>query len=224
MTGNGWFQILLFFGVILLITKPMGVYLYRVFERKSTWLDPVLCPIERLIYHLCGIEEKKEMKWTEYGVAMLVFSGASLLLLYLIERVQLWLPWNPQKLANVGPDLAWNTAVSFTTNTNWQSYTPESTMSYLTQMAGLAYHNFASAAVGIALAVAVIRGVARKESSTIGNFWVDATRAFLWALQPSAWSARSSWCPREWCRTCIPTPTLTCWSRRSSKRRTPTAA
>jgi K+-transporting ATPase ATPase A chain len=184
MTGNGWFQILLFFGVILLITKPMGVYLYRVFERKSTWLDPVLRPIERLIYRLCGIEEKKEMKWTEYGVAMLVFSAASLLLLYLIERVQLWLPWNPQKLANVGPDLAWNTAVSFTTNTNWQSYTPESTMSYLTQMAGLAYHNFASAAVGIALAVAVIRGVARKESSTIGNFWVDATRAFLWALLP----------------------------------------
>jgi K+-transporting ATPase ATPase A chain len=184
MTGNGWFQILLFFGVILLITKPMGVYLYRVFERKSTWLDPVLRPIERLIYRVCGIEEKKEMKWTEYGVAMLVFSAASLLLLYLIERVQVWLPWNPQKLANVAPDLAWNTAVSFTTNTNWQAYTPESTMSYLTQMAGLAYHNFASAAMGIALAVAVIRGVARKESSTIGNFWVDATRAFLWALLP----------------------------------------
>jgi K+-transporting ATPase ATPase A chain len=184
MTGNGWFQILLFFGVILLITKPMGVYLHRVFERKSTWLDPVLRPIERLIYRACGIEEKKEMKWTEYGVAMLVFSAASLLLLYLIERVQVWLPWNPQKLANVAPDLALNTAVSFTTNTNWQAYTPESTMSYLTQMAGLAYHNFASAAVGIALAVAVIRGVARQESSTIGNFWVDATRAFLWALLP----------------------------------------
>ena len=184
MTGNGWFQILLFFGVILLITKPMGVYLYRVFEGKSTWLDPVLRPIERLIYRVCGIEEKKEMKWTEYGVAMLVFSAASLLLLYLIERVQVWLPWNPQNLANVAPDLAWNTAVSFTTNTNWQAYTPETTMSYLTQMAGLAYHNFASAAVGIALAVAVIRGVARKESSTIGNFWVDATRAFLWALLP----------------------------------------
>jgi K+-transporting ATPase ATPase A chain len=184
MTGNGWFQILLFLGVVLLVTKPMGVYLYRVFERKSTWLDPALRPIERLIYRICGIEEKKEMKWTEYGIAMLVFSGASLLLLYLIERVQLWLPWNPQKLANVAPDLAWNTAVSFTTNTNWQAYTPESTMSYLTQMAGLAYHNFASAAMGIALAVAVIRGVARKESSTIGNFWVDATRAFLWALLP----------------------------------------
>jgi potassium-transporting ATPase potassium-binding subunit len=184
MTGNGWFQILLFLGVVLLVTKPMGVYLYRVFERKSTWLDPVLRPIESLIYRVSGIDEKKEMKWTEYGVTMLVFSGASMLLLYLIERVQLWLPWNPQKLPNVGTDLAWNTAASFTTNTNWQSYVPESTMSYLTQMAGLAYHNFASAAVGIALAIAVIRGVARKESSTIGNFWVDATRAFLWALLP----------------------------------------
>ena len=189
MTGNGWFQILLYFAVLLLITKPMGVYLYRVFERKSTWLDPVLRPIERLIYRTCGIDEQKEMKWTEYGVAMLVFSAASLLLLYLIERVQAWLPLNPQKLANVAPDLAWNTAVSFTTNTNWQSYTPETTMSYLTQMAGLAYHNFASAAVGIALAVAVIRGVARKESKTIGNFWVDTTRAFLWALLPVSLAA-----------------------------------
>ncbi len=184
MTGNGWFQILLYFGVVLLITKPMGVYLYRVFERKSTWLDPVLRPVERLIYWACGIDEKKEMKWTEYGATMLVFSGVSMLLLYLIQRVQFWLPWNPQKLANVAPDLAWNTAASFTTNTNWQSYVPETTMSYLTQMAGLAYHNFASAAVGIALAIALIRGVARKESATIGNFWVDATRAFLWALLP----------------------------------------
>jgi K+-transporting ATPase ATPase A chain len=184
MTGNGWFQILLFFGVVFLLTKPMGVYLYRVFERKSTWLDPVLGPVERLVYRLSGIDDKKEMKWTEYGAAMLVFSGVSMVLLYLIERVQFWLPWNPQKLANVAPDLAWNTAASFTTNTNWQSYTPESTMSYLTQMAGLAYHNFASAAVGIALAIALVRGVARKESKTIGNFWVDATRGFLWALLP----------------------------------------
>ncbi len=184
MTGNGWFQIALYLGVVLLVTKPMGVYLYRVFERKSTWLDPVLRPVERLIYWACGIDDKKEMKWTEYGVTMLIFSGVSMLLLYLIQRVQFWLPWNPQKLANVAPDLAWNTAASFTTNTNWQAYTPETTMSYLTQMAGLAYHNFASAAVGIALAIALIRGVARKESATIGNFWVDATRAFLWALLP----------------------------------------
>jgi K+-transporting ATPase ATPase A chain len=184
MTGNGWLQILLFFGVVLLITKPVGIYLHRVFERKGTPLDFVLRPIERLIYWTCGVDETKEMRWTGYGVAMLLFSGVSLLVLYLLERVQLWLPWNPQKIANVAPDLAWNTAASFTTNTNWQSYTPETTMSYLTQMAGLAYHNFASAAVGIALAIALARGVSRRESKTIGNFWVDTTRAFLWVLLP----------------------------------------
>ncbi|HEY1468746.1 MAG TPA: potassium-transporting ATPase subunit KdpA [Candidatus Acidoferrum sp.] len=184
MTANGWLQIALFFGAVLLVAKPMGLFLYRVYERKSTWLDRVMRPIEKLIYQVCGVDETKEMRWTEYGVAMLLFSGVSLLLLYLIERVQLWLPWNPQKLANVPADLAWNTAVSFTTNTNWQSYTPETTMSYLTQMAGLAYHNFVSAAVGIAVAVAVIRGVARKESKTIGNFWVDTTRGLLWVLLP----------------------------------------
>jgi potassium-transporting ATPase potassium-binding subunit len=184
MTANGWLQIGLFFAVVLLVAKPMGVFLYRVYERKSTWLDRVLRPIEKLIYRVCGVDETKEMRWTEYGVAMLLFSGVSLFLLYLLERVQLWLPWNPQKLGNVAPDLAWNTAVSFTTNTNWQAYTPETTMSYLTQMAGLAYHNFVSAAVGIAVAVAVIRGVARKESKTIGNFWVDTTRGLLWVLLP----------------------------------------
>jgi len=124
------------------------------------------------------------MPWTEYGIAMLLFSAVSMILLYLMERFQHWLPLNPQKLANVAPDLAWNTAASFTTNTNWQAYTPESTMSYLTQMAGLAYHNFASAAVGIALAIALIRGVSRNESKTIGNFWVDLTRCFLWVLLP----------------------------------------
>jgi potassium-transporting ATPase potassium-binding subunit len=140
--------------------------------------------VERLIYRVCGVDENKEMRWMEYGTTMLVFSAASLILLYLMERLQQWLPWNPQRFANVTPDLAWNTAVSFTTNTNWQAYTPETTMSYLTQMAGLAYHNFASAAVGIALAIAVIRGVSRHESKTIGNFWVDLTRCFLWVLLP----------------------------------------
>ena len=184
MTSNGWFQIGLFFAAVLLVTKPLGVFLWRVFERKSTWLDAVLRPIEKLIYRASGINEEKEMRWTEYGISMLTFSGVSLLLLYLIERVQQWLPFNPRKLGAVAPDLAWNTAVSFTTNTNWQVYTPETTMSYLTQMAGLAYHNFASAAVGIALAIALIRGVSRKESSTIGNFWVDCTRTFLWVLLP----------------------------------------
>ncbi len=184
MTANGWFQIFLYFAAVLLVTKPLGVFLWRVFERKSTWLDPVLRPIEKLIYRVCGVNESKEMRWTEYGAAMLIFSGVSLLLLYLIERVQHWLPWNPQNLANVPGDLAWDTAVSFTTNTNWQVYVPETTMTYLTQMAGLAYHNFASAAVGIALAIALIRGVSRRESSTLGNFWVDTTRAFLWILLP----------------------------------------
>ena len=184
MTANGWLQIGLFFAAVLLVAKPLGTYLYRVYERKSTWLDYVFRPIEKFIYRVCGVDESKEMRWTEYGVAMLLFSGVTLLLLYLIERVQVWLPWNPQKLANVAPDLAWNTAVSFTTNTNWQAYTPETTMSYLTQMAGLAYHNFISAAVGIAVAVAVVRGVARKESKTIGNFWVDTTRGLLWVLLP----------------------------------------
>jgi len=186
MTGFGWFQIFLFCVALLVVTKPMGVYLYRVFERKGTFLDFALRPIERIIYRVCGIDETKEMRWLQYGAGMLLFSGASLLLLYLFERVQLWLPWNPQKLANVAPDLAWNTAASFTTNTNWQSYSGESTMSYLTQMAGLAYHNFVSAAVGIALAIALIRGVARRESSTIGNFWVDTTRALLWVLLPAS--------------------------------------
>jgi len=184
MTGSGWLQILLFFLAILLLTRPVGVFLHRVFERKKTFLDFLLRPVERLIYRVSGVDEEKEMGWLEYGAAMLLFSGVSLILLYGIERLQQWLPWNPQKFGNVAADLAWNTAVSFTTNTNWQSYSGESTMSYLTQMAGLAYHNFASAAVGIALAIALIRGVARRESKTVGNFWVDTTRAFLWVLLP----------------------------------------
>jgi potassium-transporting ATPase potassium-binding subunit len=185
MTANGWLQIIFFLLVILAITKPLGVFMARVFNREKTFLDFALRPIERLIYKLCGVREDQEMHWVEYGTAMLLFSGASMVLLYLIERAQRWLGFNPQKLANVGPDLAWNTAASFTTNTNWQAYVPETTMSYLTQMAGLAYHNFASAAVGIALAIALIRGVARRESKTIGNFWVDLTRCFLWVLLPA---------------------------------------
>jgi potassium-transporting ATPase potassium-binding subunit len=184
MTANGWFQIGLYLLAIFLVTKPLGIFMNRVFSREKTFLDPVLRPIERLIYRLCGVDEKHEMRWTEYGAAMLLFSAASLILLYLVERVQQWLPLNPQHFANVAPDLAWNTAVSFTTNTNWQAYVPETTMSYLTQMAGLAYHNFASAAVGVALAIALIRGIARRESNTLGNFWVDLTRCFLWVLFP----------------------------------------
>ena len=185
MTASGWFQILLFLALIFAITKPLGIFLTRVFQRKKTFLDPLLQPVERLVYRLTGVDEGREMRWTEYSFAMLLFSGVSLVLLYVIERAQRWLPLNPQKLGNVAPDLAWNTAVSFTTNTNWQAYLPETTMSYLTQMAGLAYHNFISAAVGIVLAIALIRGIARREEETIGNFWVDLTRCLLWVLLPA---------------------------------------
>ena len=186
MTTNGWLQILLFFGIILVATKPIGLYMARVFERERTWLDPVLCPIERLLYRLTGVDASEEMPWTVYGMAMLAFSLVSMLALYLLERVQTWLPWNPQHLPNVPAALAFNTAVSFTANTNWQSYVPETTMSYLTQMAGLAYHNFVSAAVGIAVAIALIRGITRREQKTLGNFWVDITRATLWVLLPGS--------------------------------------
>ena len=184
MTANGWFQIGVYLFVILLLTKPIGVFMTRVFNREQTFLDFVCHPIEKLIYRLTGVEEKREMRWTEYAGAMLLFSGVSMAALYLIERTQKWLPFNPQKFPNVEPGLAFGTAASFTTNTNWQAYAGESTMSYLTQMAGLAYHNFVSAAVGIVLAIAVIRGIARKETDKLGNFWVDTTRCLLWVLLP----------------------------------------
>jgi K+-transporting ATPase ATPase A chain len=185
MTTNGWIQIFVFLAVILAITKPLGVFMAKVFGRERTFLDPVLRPAERLLYRITGVDEEHEMRWTEYAFTMLLFSGATMLLLYVIERVQQWLPLNPQKFGAVGQALAFNTAASFTTNTNWQNYSGESTMSYLTQMAGLAYHNFASAAVGIALAIAFVRGIARKEKETIGNFWVDMTRSTLWVLLPA---------------------------------------
>jgi len=184
MTANGWFQIVLFLALILAITKPLGAFMARVFSGERTFLDPVLRPVERLLFRVTGVDEKHEMRWTEYAFTMLLFSGASMLLLYLIERVQFFLPWNPRQFTGVLPALAFNTAASFTTNTNWQNYSGESTMSYFTQMAGLAYHNFVSAAVGIALAIAFVRGIARREKDTIGNFWVDMTRATLWVLLP----------------------------------------
>lgn len=184
MTLNGWFQILFYFAVVLLLTKPMGIFMTKVFSRERTWLDPVMRPVERLLYKITRVDETREMRWTEYSIAMLLFSGVSMLVLYLLERTQQWLPLNPQKFAAVAPDLAFNTASSFTTNTNWQLYSGEQVMSYLTQMAGLAFHNFASAAVGMALAVAFIRGIARREKDTLGNFWVDMTRATFWILVP----------------------------------------
>jgi len=185
MTTNGWMQIVVFLAVLLAITKPLGAYMAKVFRHERTFLDPVVRPIERLLYRVTGVDEEHEMRWTEYAFSMLLFSGAAMLLLYLIERVQQFLPLNPQKFGAVAQALAFNTAASFTTNTNWQNYSGESTMSYLTQMAGLAYHNFASAAVGIALAIAFVRGIARKEKGTIGNFWVDMTRSILWVLLPA---------------------------------------
>jgi K+-transporting ATPase ATPase A chain len=184
MTINGWLQIFIFFGVILAVTKPLGVFMTRVFNRERTFLDPALRPLERLIYRLTGVNETREMRWTEYAAAMLLFSLVSMIVLYAIQRLQRILPFNPQNLAAIVPHSSFNSAASFTTNTNWQSYVPEVTMSYLTQMAGLAYHNFVSAAVGIALAIAFIRGIARRQMESIGNFWVDMTRATLWILLP----------------------------------------
>ena len=184
MTLNGWLQIGLFLLAVLAVTRPLGLYMTRVFERRRTWLDPVLRPIERLVYRLTGVDETHEMRWSEYAATMLAFSVVSMVVLYGILRLQALLPFNPQGLAGVAPDLAFNTSASFTTNTNWQAYVGETTMSYLSQMAGLAYHNFVSAAVGIALAIAFIRGIAAKERDTIGNFWVDMVRAALWVLLP----------------------------------------
>ncbi len=184
MTAQGWFQIVVYFAAVLALTKPTGIYMANVFDRKRTILDRFARPVERLLYRATGVNEEDEMHWTEYSVAMLLFSAVSMLLLYLLQRVQVALPFNTQHMGNVAPELAFNTAASFTTNTNWQAYSGETTMSYLTQMAGLAYHNFASAAVGIALAIAFIRGIARREQQTIGNFWVDITRAILWILLP----------------------------------------
>ncbi|MDE1162236.1 MAG: potassium-transporting ATPase subunit KdpA [Acidobacteriaceae bacterium] len=184
MSLNGWLQILLFIAAVLLLAKPMGSYLTRVFEHRKTFLDPVLLPCERLLYRMTGVKAEEEMRWTEYAVAMLLFSAATMALTYIVERLQHALPLNPQHLPGLEPSLALNTAISFTTNTNWQSYSPEGTMSYLTQMLGLATHNFWSAAVGLALAVAFIRGIARREAKTLGNFWVDLTRGTFWVLLP----------------------------------------
>jgi K+-transporting ATPase ATPase A chain len=187
MSANGWLQFVIYSLVLLATVRPVGIYLARVLEGQRTWLDPVFRPFERFIYKLSGVTADKEMNWREYSFALLGFSAVSLLVTYAIERLQAVLPlWNPQKLAAVGPDLAWSTAASFTTNTNWQSYTPETTMGYLTQMAGLATHNFFSAAVGIVVAVALIRGIKRTTSGTIGNFWVDATRTMLYVLLPGS--------------------------------------
>ncbi|MGH8677879.1 MAG: potassium-transporting ATPase subunit KdpA, partial [Burkholderiales bacterium] len=184
MTANGWIQISLYFAIVVALTRPLGGFLARAFEGERTMLSTLLIPIESLLYRVAGIDPRAEQRWTTYAVAMLVFNAVGFVVLYLIQRVQALLPLNPQGLAAVAPDLAFNTAVSFTTNTNWQAYSGEQTMTYLTQMLGLTVQNFFSAASGIALAIALIRGFARRSTKTIGNFWVDLVRATLYVLLP----------------------------------------
>ena len=188
MSANGWFQVLLYSLAILAVTKPLGIYTFRVFEGEQQPLPRFFGPIERVLYRLCGVNPKERQRWTDYTIALLVFSAITLLVTYAIERLQHVLPLNPQRLGPVPPDLAFNTAASFTTNTNWQAYSGESTMSYFTQMAGLAWHNFISAAAGIAVAIALARGLTYRlqpgEPPTIGNFWVDLIRATVYVLMP----------------------------------------
>src|SRR3569833_696167 len=186
MSANGRLQYVVYSIVLCLTVKPVGIYLARVLEGQKTLLDPILRPLERLTYTLCGVDAEREMNWREYAFAILGFSAVTMVVTYIIERAQAVLPRNPQHLTNVGADLAWNTAASFTTNTNWQFYAGESTMSYLTQMAGLATHTFFSAAVGIVVALALVRGIKRTQSDTIGNFWGDTTRTMLYILLPGS--------------------------------------
>jgi K+-transporting ATPase ATPase A chain len=183
-TFNGIAQIAVYFLILLLIIKPMGLYLTAVFTGKRTWLSPALQPVEKAIYWISGVDEQREQDWKIYTAAMLIFEAAGVLLLYAIERLQDHLPLNPAGQSGVDPALAWNTAVSFASNTNWQNYGGETTMSYFTQMAGLAVHNFTSSAVGVVLAVAVVRGLTRRSARHLGNFWVDLTRCILYILLP----------------------------------------
>jgi K+-transporting ATPase ATPase A chain len=191
MTINGWLQIAIFFALILACAKPLGSFIATIIEGRRNFLTPVLGPVERLIYRICMVSldskgEPEEQHWTRYAGALLAFSAFSAILLYAIQRLQVWFPFNPQGYGagNVSPDLGFNTSVSFTTNTNWQSYTPESTLSYFVQMTGLTVHNFTSAAAGLAIAIALVRGFARQSIKTIGNFWADMTRSILYVLLP----------------------------------------
>jgi len=188
MSANGWLQILLYSLVILAVTKPLGIYMFHVFEGDQQPLPRFFGPIERGLYQLCGVNPKEQQKWTEYTIALLLFSALTLVVTYAIERLQHVLPLNPQQFGPAPADLAFNTAASFTTNTNWQAYSGESIMSYLTQMAGLAWHNFISAAAGIAVAIALARGLTYHlrpgDPKTIGNFWVDLIRATVYVLLP----------------------------------------
>src|SRR5262252_4171539 len=188
MTAIGWVQIAVYAFLILLVTRPLGEYMFRVFEGEQRPLAPVFRPLERLSYRLCGVDETREQTWVEYSIALLVFSAFGLVVTYAIQRLQGVLPFNPQGMAAVEPTSAFKTAASFTTNTNWQGYSGESTMSYLSQMAGLAWHNFTSAAAGIGVALALARGLTRRRGpdgpKTVGNFWVDLVRATVYVLLP----------------------------------------
>ena len=184
MTANGWLQIGLFFAVLTALVKPLGWYMARVYEGQPCGIDRVLAPFERSLYRLCGVRSHEEMEWKTYGIAMLLFNGFGVAVLYVLQRLQGVLPLNPAAMGAVPPDLAFNTAVSFTTNTNWQAYGGETTVSYLTQMVGFTVQNFLSAATGMAILVALLRGLARKSAGTIGNFWVDVTRSVLYILLP----------------------------------------
>jgi K+-transporting ATPase ATPase A chain len=186
VTVSGWLQAAIYFAILCALTKPLGLYLARVFAGERTWLSPVFAPVEGLLYKTCRIDPKREMSATTYLLSLFAFSAVGLAWLYLLLRTQKFLPLNPQGFDNLAPDAAWNAAVSFLTNTNWQFYSGESTMSYLTQMAGLAWHNFVSAAAGLAVAIAVIRGVTRTDSKAVGNFWVDMTRSLLYVLVPAS--------------------------------------
>jgi K+-transporting ATPase ATPase A chain len=184
MTLVGWFQAAVFLALVFLLTKPLGLYMARVFTGERTCLSPLLLPLERLVYRLCGVRVEAEMCWDAYVLAVFAFSFVGFVYIFALVSLQQWLPLNPQHFPGLAPDSAWNVAVSFMTNTNWQFYAGENTMSYLTQMAGLAWHNFVSAGVGIAVAIAVVRGVTQSRCATLGNFWVDLTRGVLYVLLP----------------------------------------
>ena len=189
MTVNGWVQILLLLGAVILVARPLGLYMYKVYAGERTWLTPVVQPLERGLYRMSGIDETKEQGWLAYAISLLVFSLVGLMTSYVILRTQSHLFFNPENLPNVQPSLAFGTASSFTSNTNWQAYSGETTMSYLSQMVALAVHNFTSAAVGMCVAVALIRGIARKRADTIGNFWVDMVRGVFYILLPISFVA-----------------------------------
>ncbi|MCL5772820.1 MAG: potassium-transporting ATPase subunit KdpA [Firmicutes bacterium] len=184
MAGSMWFLLFIYLFTLLVLSIPLGLFMAKVFNREKTFLDFLLVPVENFCYRIFKIDARAEMRWTQYAFALLVFNLVGLVLLYLLQRIQQFLPFNPRHFGAVAPDLAFNTAVSFVTNTNWQAYSGESTMSYLVQMAGLAVQNFLSAATGIAVAIALVRGIVRKETKTIGNFWFDLTRSVLWILLP----------------------------------------